>query len=57
MKPTRYFQCLECNGYFDEELAYFHAEPGMSECAKGRLFPKPRLIEITTGKYGAMKNA
>lgn len=53
---TTYYQCLECGAYFDEELAWLHAEPGMSKCAPGPLFPKPRIIECRTGRYGALKN-
>lgn len=51
--PT-YYQCLECKVYLDEEMAWCHAEK--SKCAKGPLFPKPRIIECRTGRYGALKN-
>jgi len=55
MNRAVYYQCLECEAYFDEEMAWFHAEPGMSKCARGVLFPKPRIIEMRSGKYGVLK--
>ena len=50
----KYYQCLECEAYFDEYMAWNHV--ANSKCSKGGIFKKPRIIECQTGKYGALKN-